>query len=283
MVLPAATEDRTGPVATAAAADWWDPAWHLRLAVAVDPLPREMDNPLVVVGALLRDAVPAGQELDPDSPRVICDGRLVPATYRPESDELSFRLPGAYPAGAAPRAEVYFDTLRSGPKQQLSWSARLPGTGVADPGFERRGDGWLIQPPAGLVGGEGHTGRYAVRLQRNEGMGPVVVQTASVLIEPSARYKLVFWAKTSDQPVVLRTNLYHPSHDAPALAYTLQGDGQWHRYEGELTTGAFHPNLVLMLRFWLLEHAGTVLLDDVELTPIGRPATPRLTARVVGS
>ncbi len=255
------------------AADWWNAGYERRARFAVGPFAAAMRDPVVSL------PLPA-DGIDPDSVRAIADGRLLTHSYRPDEGELVVRLPGDRAVGAGASVDVYYDT-GPGRKPALQWSSRLPGGSLSDPGFERRGAGWQVQAPGEFARGEAHGGEGYAIIQRTEGMGPVVLQTASKRIVPNATYRLSFWARTTDRPMYVYTNVYHPLHDAPAARLELNSDGAWHRYQVDLPSGDFSPDLGLVLRFWILDQAGGIAIDDVELSEVGAPAGATIPVRLL--
>jgi hypothetical protein len=83
---------------------------------------------------------------------------------------------------------------------------------------------------------------------------------------PHARYRLSFWARTSDAGLVMRANFYlDAKHDFPQVPIPLTADGAWHEYTVTLPTGDFPLSVRPFLRLWLINQAGSVDVDDVHI------------------
>jgi hypothetical protein len=86
--------------------------------------------------------------------------------------------------------------------------------------------------------------------------------------------------KATSEKGLLRADLYWGTgYDFTDALIDLPGDGKWHRYEAELSTGAFPPppppgkvfvqpsRIFPSLRLWCLNDDQVVHVDDVCLTP----------------
>ena len=257
-------------------ADWWHAGWAHRLKLAIDAPADDTTDPLVTAQVDLSDR--AGGRLEPNSPRVVVDGWVVPSRLEVVHRSVSFVLPGQWPAGRTIEAWLYYDTTDHDPKPPATGAAKV-GPRLANAGFEAGGQGWALPGP--LCREQPHEGKLCARLTRDGHEGPVVLSTGSMRITPETRYRLTCWARTSSPEAVLRTNLYaDATYDFPQLALPVPSDGQWHQLTAELKAGAFPPDVRPVLRFWVLGGAVTIDLDEVALVPVDGKLVG-LTARVV--
>lgn len=254
----------------------WHPDWPHALRLSVGPFEAPTTDPLVVAPADLTARL--GEPVDPSSPRVLVDGRLLRTPVELDDGQIAFVLTGSWAQGQTAQVTLWYDSAARGPKPPPAGAMGV-GLRLSDPGFERGGEGWVLPQP--LVTDKPHSGAACAVLDLPTGTGPVVMQTASMRVQPNARYRLSFWARTTSPKAVVRTNLYRgPEYDFPQVALPVPGDGQWHRLETDLTTGPFPEAIRLLLRLWVLGEPQTVYIDDVELIPLGAPIAT-IEARVI--
>ncbi|MBI2302707.1 MAG: hypothetical protein HYU66_27690 [Armatimonadetes bacterium] len=259
-VLDNVTWDGTAALPPAQPADWWHPAWHARVKLAIGPLPEDASDAVVSVDTSLQQRLAA--PLDPGSLRLLLDGALVATAFDVTDSRLRFVLPGLRPKGATHQAEVYFDDQPHGPKLRLAATRPMPGLALTDPGFENGGEGWGL--PCGVVDDQAHAGKRSALLERREGDPATLLWTASPRVEPNSHYRVTCWARTTSAGAVVRSNLFDgATYDFGQVGLPVPPDGHWHQLSADLPAGSFPATAHPYLRFWLLGPAAKVWLDDV--------------------
>jgi len=168
------------------------------------------------------------------------------------------------------------------PKTEVSVSIKEP-EGIINPdfSFEKQGEYWTFWGEARFFTDEAHSGKVCVELSIPDG-GLALVMTnyagsMKLGVKPRKIYRVSFWAKCLSEKGNIMTNFYDNNYDFKQISVPLIADGEWHRYEVEVPAGDFPvaetrarvftciPPVLPGLRFWVLQKAQSVLLDDVEV------------------
>ena len=196
-----------------------------------------------------------------------------------EGDRIVRRPPS--PARGEPVSTVDGPIVQPGPEPPL------PGALNWDTSFEKPKDYWGLSNDASWSRQAAHSGKQGALLEVNKEAGKTLALISTservnreMALDPNTKYKLTLWARCTSEKGLLRADLYagagYDFNDAVTL---LPGDGKWHRYEVELSTGAFPPppppgkvfvqpsRIFPSLRLWCLNDDQVVHVDDVCLTP----------------
>jgi len=273
-------EGRVGRADAEAPAGWWSPYWHYAIPVTAGPIQSAEANPQVTFRPQFETLLAGCGALDPASIRAVAHTPVgvteLPVLHDTERDEVTVTLTdSAWPAPAPQTRELrlYVDTLSMGKKCSGPRPATPLANRVLNGSFEKQGRYWS------LGGGRLHvnaarTGSTGLQLQWRANQGPVVASNSTMRLEPNSKYRVTFWAKSTDPRAAIRTNLYiNGEMDFPQIGIPIAANGQWARYTTVLETGAFPLNLNPALRFWVLGDEQIVHLDDVEMQAMGD--TPR--------
>jgi len=271
---------------------WWNAHWRFRAqAVPVgEAVPGQWLSGEVDLSKL------AGERIDPDSVRVVAHIQTKESPGRcaiidaltvsgnpdnPASLVISWRVPPAPSLPSAPVYMLYFDTQdRPKPRRAILTCGPVSGS-LVNGSFEMGSEAWALSNAA-FSTEAAKSGRTALRLALS-GQGISLAANGSMRLAPKSGYRLTFFARTSDPGVEVRTNFYQDSgYDFAQVPITLEGDGQWKKYEAALETRDFPPDVAPALRMWLLNQKGTVLIDDVTVEPLTETGDTKMQFTVNG-
>jgi hypothetical protein len=144
----------------------------------------------------------------------------------------------------------------------------LPGESLLNPSFENEGEWWSFDN-AQYYTKEAHSGKGCALLSLPTGQGFSLITNDSLKVIPNAKYKVSFYAKVLEGKGLLRTNFYwNEKYDFEQVVVPLINDGEWHRYEVEVPTGYFPPEINPFFRLWAIGSSQVVLVDDIEVSPL---------------
>jgi len=255
---------------------WWNPYWHYRAPVIFsapsvrDERQQADARGMVVAFNLTSWLVARGQTLDENSlrlleysPEGILRGQVSACWERPADFDAAKNAVGKLICTSVPtkaRYYLYFDTTAHGTKM----ASLAPIHHLLDWSFDADPSGWRMDR-ARLVHGAGRRGACG-RLSLPQANGLSLLANNTMPVLPHARYRLSFWARTSDAGLVMRANFYlDAKHDFPQVPIPLTPDGAWHEYTVTLPTGDFPLSVRPFLRLWLINQAGSVDVDDVHI------------------
>ncbi len=188
--------------------------------------------------------------------------------YDKGSGELRFLLSGRSEKGIPRQFLIYFAKGKEKPSQSPAFL--LPAERLLNPSFEAEGEGWAFNN-ASLYSEEAHSGKYCALLSLSTGQGYSLLTNDSLKVIPHSRYRVSFYAKVLEGRGLLRTNFYQDQrYDFEQVVVPLINDGKWHKYEVEVPTGDFPPNVHPYFRLWAIGSPQVVLVDDVEVVPLER-------------
>ncbi|MBN2451208.1 MAG: hypothetical protein JXR77_12510 [Lentisphaeria bacterium] len=259
------------PVPRALPADWWHPAWPLRLRTEVaGPGPERGAVAIALTPAVLGGAAP-----DLDSVRLVerLDGGLA---ERPLRVDVATGLVSWTCGGDAPwprRFDLYV-APGGGPRPPAGvWRTEVRTIERAEVPLDEAGE-WVLAG-VGRVPGEGAVPGPHLRFASDDPTGgPRVAMCRALLPEPDSLYTVRFRARGEGPEARLACNFYEgPDCDFPQVHTPLAADGAWHEYEIPVRTGSFPATVAPALRFWTMPGRYRVDLARVEIEKTdGKPA-----------
>lgn len=191
-----------------------------------------------------------------------------PCIYDKTAGELRFLLSGNSLKGQPRQFFVYF--ARGKEEFPKRYAFILPSDHLLNSSFEEEGMWWEFFNSS-LYEKEAHNGKTCALLSLPSGQGHSLITNDSLKVAPNSNYKVSFYAKVLEGKGLLRTNFYWDQrYDFEQIVVPLINDGQWHRYEVEVPTGDFPPNIHPYFRLWAIGSPQVVLVDDVEVVPLQR-------------
>ncbi len=181
------------------------------------------------------------------------------------TSEFRLLLDGKTPKGAQRFLFLYYAPGKGALPPSFPFT--LQGDRLLNPSLEREGMWWEFSN-ASWTSSDAHTGKGCALLDLREGKGFSLITNRTLRLRPNGRYKVSFYAKVLEGEGYVRTNFYEEGYDFLQVGIPLINDGEWHRYEVELTTGDFPPSVQPYFRLWAIEKPQVVLIDDVEVTPL---------------
>jgi len=244
---------------------WLDTYRRNRLEITVIPK-EELLNEIATLKLPLReDIVESSPKVVEINERMEVIGER-PCVFDKASGELRFLLNGKSEAGKKRYFLIYYS--RGGKEYPKLSSFMLPGENLLNPSFENEG-GWWSFNNAQYYTKEAHSGKGCALLSLPTGQGFSLITNDSLNVMPNAKYKVSFYAKVLEGKGILRTNFYwNEKYDFEQIVVPLINDGEWHRYEVEVPTGYFPPEINPFFRLWAIGSPQVVLVDDVEVSPL---------------
>ncbi|MBI3923425.1 MAG: hypothetical protein HY318_18535, partial [Armatimonadetes bacterium] len=257
--------------------DWLSTFWHYRARVEVAGSSAVPGEPL---SATLDPSNLKGDSIDPNSIRVVevdNAGRALALpifAFDQDKGVVSWLPPKTETSREQRRFHLYFDSTANGPKPPARSIAFFPVNALHDQGFENEGErvGWSLSGSAVLEEGGAHAGQRCVRLYDASAGAPALLANNSIRVRPKTAYRVTYWAKTLKGSPDVRVNFFNgPTFDFEQVPYGVPPDGKWHRFECTLSGHDFPPGTPLAFRIWTLSGNCAVLIDDVEVAPLGSP------------
>lgn len=197
------------------------------------------------------------------------DGKILgerPCIYDKASGELRFLLNGRSEKGVPRNFLLYF--ARGEKEIPKHYVFLLPADHLLNTSLEEKGKWWSFSN-ASLYTEEAYRGNSCALLSLPTGQGNSLITNDSLRVTPNAKYRVSFYAKVLEGEGLLRTNFYFgQGYDFEQMVIPLINDGHWYKYEVEVPTGDFPPDIHPYFRLWAIGSPQVVLVDDVEVVPL---------------